>query len=116
MVTIPMTDKYTVNGINSSFNKITYNFKSYTEKIKDLYKSLISIERIMKDNEKHRHYMQDSLDYAMKTLTSPGFSQGQSPAESFKAITEFSNSWLNNMSDTYSNNDFGHVFDLFIKN
>ena len=35
--------------------------KSYAEKIKDLYKSLITIERMMRDNEKHRNFMFDSL-------------------------------------------------------
>ncbi len=90
--------------------------KSYAEKIKDLYKSLISIERIMKENDKHKNYMLDSLDYATKTLSSQGFSQTQSPSESFKEITEYTNSWLNSMSDQYSNEDFGHVFDLYLKN
>ncbi|RKJ34477.1 hypothetical protein D7X33_38800 [Butyricicoccus sp. 1XD8-22] len=90
--------------------------KSYAEKIKDLYKSLISIERIMKENDKHKNYMLDSLDYATKTLSSQGFSQTQSPSESFKEITEYTNSWLNSMSDQYSNEDFGHVFDFYLKN
>ncbi|KGR79953.1 PH domain-containing protein [Ureibacillus manganicus] len=90
--------------------------KSYAEKIKDLYKSLVTIEQIMRDNDKYRNHMLDSLDSAKKTLSSPGYSQGQSPAESFKSITEFTNTWLKNMSDSYSNTDFGHVFDLYIKN
>ncbi|SOC40069.1 PH domain-containing protein [Ureibacillus acetophenoni] len=104
--------KFEIGGIPFS---IDIN-KSYADKIRDLYKSLVTIEQIMRDNEKHRSNMLDSIDSAQKTLSSNGFSQGQSPAESYKAITEFTHTWLKNMSDTYSNSDFGHVFDLFIKN
>ncbi|MBD8027564.1 PH domain-containing protein [Ureibacillus sp. 179-F W5.1 NHS] len=89
--------------------------KSYAEKIKDLYKSLITIERMMRDNEKHRNFMFDSLEYATRSVSSTGYGQ-TSPAESFKSIAEFANQWLKESSNNYSKEDFGDVFELFIKN
>lgn len=90
--------------------------KNFSNQIKDLYKSLVEIERIMKENEKYRKYALDSLDYATKSFSSSGHGQTISPAESFRNITEFTNQWLMESSINNSNEDFGHVFELFIKN
>ncbi len=89
--------------------------KNYAEKIKDLYKSLITIERTMRENEKNRNYSLDSLEYATRSLAAS--SHGQTPpADSFKSIVEFTSTWLKENSKTYTTEDFGDVFDLFIKN
>lgn len=89
--------------------------KNYAEKIRDLYKSLITIERIMRDNEKNRNYALDSLEYATRSLATTGHGQ-TSPADSFKSIVEFTNAWLQENSKTNNTEDFGNIFDLFIKN
>ncbi|RUL56372.1 MULTISPECIES: PH domain-containing protein [Lysinibacillus] len=89
--------------------------KNFAEKIRDLYKSLITIERMMRENEKNRNFTFDSLDYATRSLSTSGHGQ-TSPADSFKSIAEFTNQWLKENSKTYTTEDFGDVFDLFIKN
>jgi hypothetical protein len=89
--------------------------KNFSDKIKDLYKSLVTMERIMRENEKHKNYMFDSLEYATRSLASSGHGQ-TSPAESFKSITEFTNQWLLESSTHYSKEDYSDVYDLFIKN
>lgn len=70
--------------------------KNELDKVKDLYKALVEMERIMKYNDKYMKFAQDSLEYAQKSI-SHGMAQG-SPAESFKAIAEFTNDWLTNMN------------------
>lgn len=89
--------------------------KNQAEKIKDLYKALVEIERIMKDNNKYKKYAEDSLEYATRSVASTGYGQ-TSPAESFKSIAEFTNNWLKEINKQYNYEDFGSVFDLFIQN
>lgn len=89
--------------------------KNFAEKAKDLYKCLVTMERMMRENEKHRNYMFDSLEYATRSLASSGHGQ-TSPAESFKSIAEFTNYWLQESSRTYSKEDYSEVFELFIRN
>lgn len=90
--------------------------KNQANQIKDLYKSLIEIERLTKENEKYRKHALDSLEYAARSLSAAAHGQNNAPSDSFKAITEFTNSWLKDSSKQYIAEDFGHVFDLFIKN
>jgi len=89
--------------------------KKFFEKAKDLYKCLVSMERIMRENEKYRNYMFDSLEYATRSLASSGNGQ-TSPAESFKSIVEFTNYWLQESNRNYSKEDYSDVFGLFKRN
>ncbi|MED3661073.1 PH domain-containing protein [Ureibacillus sp. FSL K6-8385] len=88
--------------------------KRELDKVKDLYKALVEMERIMKDNQKYIKFAQDSLEYAQKSLS--GVRAQGSPAESFKTIAEFTNDWLTNMNKKYAYEDYGNVFELFINN
>lgn len=90
--------------------------KNQADQIKDLYKSLIEIERITKENDKYRKYATESLEYAARSLAAASHGQNSAPSDSFKAITEFTNNWLKDSSKQYVAEDFGHVFELFIKN
>ena len=90
--------------------------KSFSNQIKDLYKSLVEIERITKENDNYRKYALDSLDYAAKSLASSAHGQTNSPADTFREITEFTNQWLKDSSTKYAKEDYGHIFELFIKN
>ena len=103
--------------INFTIGEMAFNInvhKNFSEKTRDLYKSLVTIERIMRDNEKHRNFMFDSLEYATRSLASSSFAQ-TSPAESYKSIVEFTNQWLQDCSRIYSKEDYSDVFDLFIR-
>lgn len=86
--------------------------KNDLDKLKDLYKALVEMERIMKSNEKYLKMAHDSLEYAQKSVAN-GMAQS-SPAESFKAIAEFTNEWLKKANKTYAYEDFGSVFETFI--
>ncbi len=88
--------------------------KNFAAKAKDLYKCLITMERMMRENEKHRNFMFDSLEYATRSLASAGHGQ-YSPAESFKSIAEFTNQWLQDSSKTYSKENYSDIFELFIR-
>lgn len=89
--------------------------KNYSMKAKDLYKCLVTMERIMRDNEKHRNYMFDSLEYATRSLASSSHGPA-SPGESFKSIVEFTNYWLNESSRNYSKEDYSDIFELYFRN
>lgn len=104
--------KFTIGNVALS---IDIN-KNFAEKIKDLYKSLIEIERIMIENDRHSKYALESLDYATRSLSAAAHGQTNSPADSFKSIAEFTSQWLKETSKNYAPADYGHVFDLFLKN
>ncbi|MDN4493186.1 PH domain-containing protein [Ureibacillus aquaedulcis] len=89
--------------------------KNFSKKAKDLYKCLVTMEKIMRENEKHRNYMFDSLEYAARSLASSGHGQ-TSPGESFKSIAEFTNHWLQESSRNYSKEDYSDVFGIYIRN
>ncbi|MCM3388602.1 PH domain-containing protein [Ureibacillus chungkukjangi] len=106
------------NEIKFTIGETAFNIeihKKFSEKAKDLYKCLVTMERIMRENEKHRNYMFDSLEYATRSLASSGHGQA-SPSESFKSIAEFTNQWLQESSRNYTKEDYSDVFDLFIRN
>ena len=89
--------------------------KNFSVKAKDLYKCLVTMERMMRENEKHRNFMFDSLEYATRSLASSGHGQ-TSPAESFKLIAEFTNDWLQASSKIYSKEDYSDIFELYMRN
>ncbi|MFC7688247.1 PH domain-containing protein [Ureibacillus sp. GCM10028918] len=88
--------------------------KNFSKKAKDLYKCLVTMERMMRENEKHRNYMFDSLEFATRSLGSSGHGQS-SPGESFKSIVEFTNYWLQESNRNYSKEDYSDVFELYIR-
>lgn len=89
--------------------------KKYIEEIKDIYKALITIEEIIKENEHALAITQTSVNVAataMGRVENPD----ESMTKSFKEINKAAFSWLMNARDEYVVKDFGYVFEKYINN
>ncbi|MBD2139201.1 PH domain-containing protein [Anabaena sp. FACHB-1237] len=88
--------------------------KSYIEQLKDLYKTLLKIAYIQKENAVFYQYAQTSLNTASDTV---GRCTNTSTSdEQFKSINQYAFNWLKNAHETYVRKDFGAVFEKFINN
>lgn len=88
--------------------------KTYIAQLKDLYKALIKISTIQKENSVYYQYAQTSLNTASSTV---GRATNVSTSEEqFKAINWYAFTWLKYAHDTYVRKDFGEVFEKFINN
>lgn len=88
--------------------------KKHLEELKDLYKALIKIGSMQKENAKLLQYAQNSLQLASTTVNRS--SSAATLEEQFKAINQYAFSWLRQTHDTYVLKDFGAVFEKYIKN
>ncbi|MBD2295636.1 PH domain-containing protein [Anabaena sphaerica FACHB-251] len=88
--------------------------KAYIAQLKDLYKALLKISAIQKENSVYYQYAQTSLNTASSTV---GRATNVSTSEEqFKAINWYAFTWLKYAHDTYVRKDFGEVFEKFINN
>ena len=85
--------------------------KKDLEKLKDLYKTLIKINSIQKDNRLHLEYAHQSLDIATHCLKSY---QSDAIAEQFKTINLYTFKWLKETHQKYAIKDFSDIFEMFI--
>lgn len=88
--------------------------KSYIEQLKDLYKALLKIAAIQKENAVFYQYAQTSLTTASNTVSR--CTNTSTSDEQFKAINQYAFNWLKNAHETYVRKDFGAVFEKFINN
>lgn len=89
--------------------------KDYLDELKDLYKALITISEISKNNETYMNYSRQSLDYAASTLSNSRSNETKLSNE-FKEINEAAFDWLVENKNKYSVKDFGYVFERYINN
>jgi hypothetical protein len=89
--------------------------KQHLEELKDLYKALLKIAEITRDNETYFNYARQSLDYASQTLNASR-SQETRLSDEFKDINEAAFAWLVDKKDKYSIKDFGSIFERYINN
>lgn len=89
--------------------------KKYLEELKDLYKALLKIEEITRDNNTYLDYARQSLELASATL-SYNRSTESKLADEFQTINEHAFSWLSEAKDKYNLKDFGDVFERYINN
>ena len=88
--------------------------KKHIEELKDLYKALLKISIIQRDNAKYLQYAQASLD---KAATAVNRSTATSTLdEQFTAINQYAFDWLKNAHIEFFPKDFTAIFELFIKN
>lgn len=88
--------------------------KNQIEQLKDLYKALLRIASVQKQNAALFQYAESSLSTA---ATSVGRStNGAALSEQFQAINEYSFNWISQVYDMYHRKDFGEVFEKFINN
>lgn len=89
--------------------------KDHLDELKDLYKALITISEIVKNNETYMNYSRQSLDFATSTLSNSRSNETKL-ADEFKEINEAAFDWLVENKDKYSVKDFGYVFERYINN
>lgn len=89
--------------------------KDHLDELKDLYKALITISEIIKNNEAYINYSRQSLDFATSTLGNSRSNETKLSDE-FKEINEAAFGWLVENKDKYSVKDFGYVFERYINN
>lgn len=88
--------------------------KKHMEELKDLYKALIRIGSIQRENVTMLQYAQNSLNTASNTVHRS--TSAAALEEQFKAINQYAFAWLKQSHETYMLKDFGTVFEKFIKN
>jgi len=89
--------------------------KKHIEELKDLYKALVKISEITRDNNIALEFAQQSLQLASSTLNRSDSTKG-SLAEEFKELNQIAFAWLMETKKEYSVKDFGFVFDRYINN
>ncbi|MFM2061791.1 MAG: hypothetical protein RLZZ507_1461 [Cyanobacteriota bacterium] len=88
--------------------------KIHIAPLKDLYKALIKISSIQRENAVYYQYCQTSLNTASSTV---GRATNVSTSEEqFKAINWYAFNWLKYAHETYVRKDFGEIFEKFINN
>ena len=88
--------------------------KKQLEQLKDLYKALVEISKLQGKNHTHIEDGNNSLKMANDAIARASL-QGNA-ADIVKEITNFNFSWMQSMRTTYSNEDFGAVFEKYINN
>ena len=88
--------------------------KKFIEELKDLYKSLVKIASIQHENELVFGYAENSLQIAANAVNRS--TSGATLDEQFKAVNQYTFEWLRDAHKTYMRNDYGEVYDTFIKN
>ena len=88
--------------------------KKQIEKLKDLYKALIKISSIQRENAQMLRFASESL----ATASNVGIRYaGQAiPEEQFRAINQYAFNWMQQARSNYVRKDFTEVFEKFINN
>ncbi|MDK2126460.1 PH domain-containing protein [Parachitinimonas caeni] len=88
--------------------------KKHIEELKDLYKTLLRISEMMRENEIMLNYAKASVDIASTTL-GRGQVGGVPVVDAFKELNQAAFSWLTAAHQKYIVKDFGFVFERYIK-
>jgi hypothetical protein len=102
--------KFTMDGHSFSIDVA----KTHITELKDLYKSLLKISSIQKENNIYYDCAKTSYQTAAQSL-SRSTNQGNLE-EQFKAINSYVFTWLKNAHESFVRKDFGEVFEKFINN
>lgn len=89
--------------------------KKHLEEVKDLYKALLKIAEICRENETALEYARQSLDVAASVLGRVASNPGN-VAEQFKELKQAAFQWLVETKKQYTVKDFGDVFERYIHN
>ncbi|WP_394235749.1 PH domain-containing protein [Niallia oryzisoli] len=103
--------KFTIGSVPFSIDV----HKKYIEELKDLYKALISIAEICRENALSLQYAEQSLNLASNTLGRSAVN-GENMVDNFKQINDTAFNWLMDSRKKYKVKDFGYVFEKFINN
>lgn len=83
--------------------------------LKDLYKTLIRISQIVKENHTMMNYRQNSIKTATSVLASLR-SETTQVSEAFEQINQYAFNWDVATRAAYHRKDFGDVFEKYINN
>lgn len=89
--------------------------KKQLEQLKDLYKALIKISEITRDNQVLLSYTNESIRTATTVMSSNRI-ENINLEESLKNINEYVFEWLVSSKNKYSVRDFGYIFEKYINN
>ncbi|HWO97573.1 MAG TPA: PH domain-containing protein [Bacillus sp. (in: firmicutes)] len=89
--------------------------KKHIEELKDLYKALLAIAEISRENEISLRYAKQSLELASTTLNRVASNESDFVGQ-FNKLNESAFSWLMDTHKKYSVKDFGDVFERYINN
>jgi hypothetical protein len=87
--------------------------KKHIEELKDLYKTLVKISEITRENEIRLDFAKQSLQLASSTVSSLHKIEGN-VVEQFNALNLSAFNWLEEKQKQYKVKDFGYVFEKFI--
>ncbi|AEI44080.1 PH domain-containing protein [Paenibacillus mucilaginosus] len=87
--------------------------KKFLEELKDLYKALLKISEISRENEVTLGFAQQSLELASSTLSRMAKTEGDL-VTGFKELNQQAFNWLVETRKQYSVKDFGFVFERYI--
>lgn len=88
--------------------------KRQIEQLKDLYKALLKIGMLQKENAQLMKYAVKSLNAAENATIR--YTSESTPQEQFKAINQYAFGWMKHAHDTYIRKDYGEIFAKFINN
>lgn len=89
--------------------------KKHLEELKDLYKALLKIAEITRENEILLEHAKQSLEIAQTALSRVTSTQAN-VSDQFKALNQYAFDWLKETKDKYVVKDFGYVFEKYINN
>ncbi len=88
--------------------------KRQIEQLKDLYKALLRISAVQRENVKLLHYADKSLDTAAASIARGA--TDSSAEEQFKAINQYAFDWMKGAHKAYVRKDYSEIFAKFINN
>lgn len=89
--------------------------KNQIEQLKDLYKALLKIEEITKENSVKLSNANETLKVAA-TVCGSNRIEGIDISKSFREINEYSFKWMSEVRAMYIQKDFGDIFKNYINN
>ncbi|OLN22061.1 hypothetical protein BTO30_11625 [Domibacillus antri] len=89
--------------------------KKHLEELKDLYKALLKIAEIQRENEMYLGYAQQSLDLSANSIKNITKAQIELSSE-FEKVNKYAFDWLKQTNDQYRVKDFGRVYEKYINN
>jgi hypothetical protein len=89
--------------------------KKHIEELKDLYKTLMKISEISRENDVILGYARQSLELSSSTLNRVVSNEGNI-GDQFKTINQVAFNWLVDAKKQYNIKDYGYVFEQYINN
>jgi hypothetical protein len=103
--------KFTIGSVPFSIDV----HKKHIEELKDLYKALLAIAEITRENELALEYAKKSLELSSSILNRTT-STVNNLVDQLKGLNETAFSWLMDTRNIYVVKDFGYVFERYIQN